>query len=128
MHAYTWPYTYSTPPDYRKKHKLQVGNITYHHAVYLLCMFHFYCLYFDKQTNVLFCTETLFTFFHLPPVSSTRTCYRTCFEDSLCKSHVSVVNEQRIRKLSHDLSQYSTQRIFSPRYGKKNYRQSTNCR
>ena len=61
---------------------------------------------------------------------STRTCYRTCFEDGVCKSFVTDVNEQPL-KVDVQHANFTVRRIFSPRYNKKNkndYRKSTNCR
>ena len=58
---------------------------------------------------------------------STRTCYRTCFEDGVCKSFVTGVNEQPLKiDIQHD--SFTVQRIFSPRYNRSDYRKSTNCR
>ena len=63
---------------------------------------------------------------------STCTCYRTCFEGNDCKTYVTVVDEQTIfnrERHTHDVSQYSVRRIFSPKDKETgDYRLCTHCR
>ena len=56
---------------------------------------------------------------------SNRTCYRTCFENGVCKTHFR--HERDIGIVSHNSTQYTFQRIASPRFP-ISYRTATNCR
>ena len=58
---------------------------------------------------------------------STRSCYRTCFEDGVCKAFDPHSSPQTLHVLVNG-SGYTFQHVASPRYGEGNYRKSTNCR
>jgi hypothetical protein len=58
---------------------------------------------------------------------STRSCYRTCFEDGACKAFEAHSSPQTLHVLVNG-SGYTFQHVASPQYGEGNYRKCTNCR